>query len=195
MKIRNSLFAVSSIALAGLLTGCGPDVVKPIALDCGFPDDPTVPAPGWVCDQPVEGIEVSAVGIAEKSGVGIGFDKNMADTDARVQMAQALKVHVQNLVKQFAEKTGVGKGTIDKVNSSVTNQVTDQTLKGTKRQRSIVSPGGVIYVLIGMNEALAAKATEEIVRSSMNNDEALWQQFKAQKGQDELAAAIAAGRQ
>jgi hypothetical protein len=119
----------------------------------------------------------------------------MAATDARVQMAQAMKVHVQNMVKQYAETTGSADSeTVDKVNTSVTKQITDQTLTGTKRYKSIVSPNGTVYVLIGMDEAAAAKATQEAVRTSMNNDKALWQQFKAQKGQDELAAAIAAGK-
>lgn len=195
MKLRNKLFAASGVALSVLLVGCSSEEVKPVALECGFPDAPTVPAPGWVCDEPVEGVEVSAVGSADKTGAGVSFAKNMAATDARVQMAQAMKVHVTNMVKQYAETTGSADSeTVDKVNTSVTKQITDQTLTGTKRYKSIVSPNGTVYVLIGMDEATAAKATQEAVRTSMNNDKALWQQFKAQKGQDELAAAIAAGK-
>lgn len=195
MKLRNNLFAASGVALSVLLSACGSEEVKPVALECAFPDAPSVPAPGWVCDEPVEGVEVSAVGSADKTGAGVSFAKNMAATDARVQMAQAMKVHVQNMVKQYAETTGAADSeTVDKVNTSVTKQITDQTLTGTKRYKSIVSPNGTVYVLIGMDEATAAKATQEAVRTSMNNEKALWQQFKAQKGQDELAAAIAAGK-
>lgn len=197
MKLKNSIFAASGVAFSVFLTACSPETVKPVALECGFPDAPSVPAPAWVCDNPVEGVEVSAVDSAEITpGAGISFAKNMAATAARVQMAQALKVHVSNLVKQYLEVTGtVNDSTVDKVDTSVTNQVTDQTLVGTKRYKSIVSPNKVVYVLIGMDPTAAAQATQEVVRSSMNNDKALWQQFKAQKGQDELAAAIAAGRQ
>ena len=196
MKMRNNLFAVSGVALSVLLASCSSETVKLEALDCAFPDAPEVAAPGWICDAPVEGIEVSAVGSAEKSAAGVSFTKNMAVTDARVQMAQAMKVHVQNMVKQYAETTGAASSeTVDKVNTSVTKQITDQTLTGTKRYKSIISPNGTVYVLIGMDDATAAKATEEVVRTSMNNEKALWQQFKAQKGQDELAAAIAAGKQ
>lgn len=195
MKIRNGLFAVSGLAMSVLLAACGSEEVKQTALECAFPDAPSTAAPGWVCDEPVEGVEVSAIGSAEKSAAGTAFTKNMAVTDARVQMAQAMKVHVQNMVKQYAETTGAASSeTVDKVNTSVTKQITDQTLTGTKPYRSIVSPNGVMYVLVGMDGGMAAKATEEAVRTSMNNDKALWQQFKAQKGQDELAAAIAAGK-
>jgi hypothetical protein len=42
-----------------------------------------------------------------------------------------------------------------------------------------------------MDPSVAAIATENALKTSMSNDRALWQQFKAQKGQDELAAAIA----
>lgn len=195
MKLRNSLFVASGVALSVMLSACGSEV-KQTALECAFPDAPNTAAPGWVCDQPVEGVEVSAIGSAEKSAAGAGFTKNMAVTDARVQMAQSMKVHVQNMVKQYVEATGAASSeTVDKVNTSVTKQITDETLVGTKPFRSIVSPNGVMYVLVGMDGNMAAKATEEALRTSMNNDRALWQQFKAQKGQDELAAAIAAGRQ
>ena len=195
MKVRNSLFAVSGVALSVLLTACGGEDVKPVA-DCVFPDAPSVAAPGWVCDEPVEGVEVSAVGSAEKSAAGNSFMKNMAATDARVQLAQSMKVHVQNMVKQYAETTGAASTeTVDKVNTSVTKQITDQTLVGTKIYKSRVSPNGNLYVLLGMDTNSTAVATQEALRSSMNNDKALWQQFKAQKGQDELAAAIAAGKQ
>jgi hypothetical protein len=41
---------------------------------------------------------------------------------------------------------------------------------------------------------MAMKKTQEAIQTSMNNDKAAWQQFKAKQGQDELAAAIAAGQ-
>ena len=133
MNMRNGLFTMSAVALAALLTACGGEEVKQAAPDCVFPDAPNTPAPGWICDEPVEGVEVSAVGVAEKSAAGHSFMKNMASTDARVQLAQSMKVHVQNMVKQYAETTGAASTeTVDKVNTSVTKQITDQTLVGTK---------------------------------------------------------------
>jgi hypothetical protein len=192
MNMKNGLFTMSAVALAALLTACGGEDVKQAAPDCVFPDSPETPAPGWICDEPVEGVEVSAVGVAEKSAAGHSFMKNMASTDARVQLAQAMKVHVQNMVKQYAETTGAaGSETVDKVNTSVTKQITDQTLVGTKIFKTRVSPNGSLYVLLGMDANATATATQEALKTSMNNDQALWQQFKAKKGQDELAEAIA----
>ena len=196
MNMKNGLFTMSAVALAALLTACGGEEVKQAAPDCVFPDAPNTPAPGWICDEPVEGVEVSAVGVAEKSAAGHSFMKNMASTDARVQLAQSMKVHVQNMVKQYAETTGAASTeTVDKVNTSVTKQITDQTLVGTKVFKTRVSPNGALYVLLGMDASATATATQEALKTSMNNDKALWQQFKAKKGQDELAEAIASMKQ
>jgi LPP20 lipoprotein len=191
-RIRGIVTVTSAMAVALLLVSCGTDEVKLDQPDCVFPDAPSAVAPGWVCDQPVEGIEVSAVGVAEKSAAGYSFMKNMAATDARVQLAQSMKVYVQNMVKQYAETTGAADSeTVDKVNTSVTKQITDETLVGTKIFKTRTSPNGALYVLLGIDASMAATTTENALKTSMGNDKALWQQFKAEKGQDELAAAIA----
>ena len=191
MGINTGLFAGSVIAVTLLLSACSSEVKQDVP-ECVFPDAPSATAPGWICDQPVEGIEVSAVGVAVKSAAGHSFMKNMAATDARVQLAQAMKVHVQNMVKQYAETTGAADSeTVDKVNTSVTKQITDETLVGTKIFKTLNSPNGALYVLLGMDASVAAQATENALKTSMGNDSALWQQFKAQKGQDELASSIA----
>jgi hypothetical protein len=192
MKMNTGLLGLGAIAMTLLLTACGSDEVKEAAAECVFPDAPGAAAPGWICDEPVDGVAVSAVGVAEKSAAGHSFMKNMAATDARVQLAQAMKVHVQNMVKQYAETTGAADSeTVDKVNTSVTKQITDESLVGTKVFKTRTSPNGALYVLLGMDASVAATATENALKTSMNNDNALWQQFKAQKGQDELAASIA----
>ena len=62
-------------ALALLLSGCAStdDAEKqPTAASCVFPDAPTQAAPGWVCDEPVQGYELTSVGFAKKSSAGIG---------------------------------------------------------------------------------------------------------------------------
>lgn len=188
-KITNVLL-ISVIALGVAACSSAPAKVEKVA-ECVFPGSDKE-APLWVCDAPVEGMTVGAVGSAAKSDAGIAFMKQMAATEARVQLAQNMKVQVQNMIKQYAETTGAAsKETVDRVNTSVTKQITDQTLQGTKIFRSIVGPDGTMYVLVGLDEIAAQKLTETAVKTSMGNDQAAWQQFKAQKGQDELAAEIA----
>jgi len=184
----NVLF-VATLALG--LAACSSAPPAPKMADCVFPNSKDA-APGWVCDEPVEGMAVTAVGSAAKSDAGIGFMKQMAATDARVQLAQNMKVQVQNMIKQYVEMTGAAsKETVDKVNTSVTKQITDQMLSGTRIMKSISGPDGTLYVLVGLDTASSQKLTEEAIKTSMNNDQAAWQQFRAQKGQDELAAEIA----
>ena len=188
-----SLLLVSIIALS--LTACGStppkEAPKAKVADCVFPGTSEA-APGWICDEPVEGIEVSAVGVAEATQAGESFQKQMAATAARVQLAQNMKVHVTNMIKQYVETTGAAKDeTVDRVNTSVTKQITDEMLVGSKVFKSRVAPNGKMYVLVGIDPATAQKLTEAAVKTSMNNERALWQKFQAGKAQDELAADIA----
>ncbi len=190
--MRKFAYVLLSAVIAGGVVGCGGAPTKADKLvDCTFPNSKES-APVWVCDAPVEGMTVGAVGSAQKSDAGIAFMKQMAATEARVQLAQNMRVQVQNMIKQYVETTGAAsKETVDRVNTSVTKQITDQTLQGTKIFRSIVGPDGTMYVLVGLDEASAQKLTVAAVKTSMGNDQAAWQQFRAQKGQDELAADIA----
>jgi hypothetical protein len=189
--MRKFIFVLLSFIAVIDITGCSSTPAKVAEADCVFPNSKEA-APGWVCDQPVEGMSVAAVGSAAKSDAGHDFMKQMAATGARVQLAQNMKVQVQNMIKQYVETTGAAsKETVDRVNTSVTKQITDQSLQGTRIMKSVTGPDGTLYVLMGLDESMAQKLTEAAIKTSMNNDQAAWQQFRAQKGQDELAADIA----
>lgn len=195
-----NLSTMVAIGAASLLAGClaAPGGVKAPAAakapDCAWPGT-TQAAPGWTCDEPVEGVEVSAIGIYEKTAAGLQFQKDQAAAAARVTLAQQMKVHVANMVKQYVETTGAGGSeTVDKVNTSVSRLITNETLEGSRIFKSAVSPTGAMYVLVGFDEKVAARKTEQVLKTSMANDHALWQQFKAKQSQDELAAAIANGQ-
>lgn len=160
--------------------------------ECVFPDAPKEVAPNWVCDVPVEGVAVSSVGSAVKSDAGPAFMKDMAGADARVKLAQQMRTRVSNMIKQYVETTGAASTeTVDKVNSSVSKLITSETLTGSRVYRSISSPRGDIYVLVGLDPNATQQAAERALKTSMNNDRALWQQFKSKQAQDELAAEIA----
>ena len=162
-------------------------------LDCAFPESPTTAAPVWVCDAPVEGVAVSAVGSFRKTGAGVQFQKTQATAAARNALAANMKIYVKQLIKNYSETTGTGDSeTVDTVSSDVSKQITDATLEGSKVFRSIVDPNtGTMYVLVGFDPAQAAQASKESIKSSMNNDQALWQKFQAQKSHDELDAELA----
>lgn len=180
----------SVAALAGVLLVSACSAPHKVA-ECVFPKS-NQPAPGWICDQPVEGLAVSAMGSATPSQAGLDFMKQMAATAARVQLAQQMRIEVENMIKQYAETTGAGGSeTVDRVNTAVTKQITSQSLQGTRIVRSLQGPDGTLYVLVGLDPSAAEQVAKNAIKTSMNSEQAAWQQFKSQKGQEELAADIA----
>ncbi|TYL47101.1 LPP20 family lipoprotein [Marinomonas sp. IMCC 4694] len=190
MKLKLVSLLVSSV----VLVACSKEVINaPVAAipDCVFADGSNQAAPDWVCGAPLEGVALSAVGYSEKSAAGPNYMKQMAATAARVELAQVLSVDLQNMVKQYVETTGAGDAeTVDRVNSVVTKQVTEQKLIGSKVVRQMPTPTGGLVVLVGLNPAEAEEAAEGILRSSMRNEAALFQKMEAEKSFDELAAEI-----
>ncbi|NVK73341.1 hypothetical protein C0J08_04285 [Marinomonas sp. CT5] len=186
---------VGLVAASFLLAACSKEVVNtPVAAvpDCVFADGSNQPAPDWVCGAPVEGVALSAVGYSEKSAAGANYMKQMAATAARVELAQVLSVDLQNMVKQYVETTGAGDAeTVDRVNSVVTKQITEQKLIGSKVVRQMPTPSGGLVVLVGLDPAQAEGVAESILRTSMRNEAALFQKLEAEKSFDELASEIA----
>ena len=191
MNTRHRLTA----AAATLMVACSSNEPAPVVAECVFADGSNQPAPLWVCGAPVEGIDLSAVGYADKSAAGPNFMKQMAATAARVELAQVLSVDLQNMVKQYVETTGAGDAeTVDRVNSVVTKQVTEQKLIGSKVVRQMPTPSGGLVVLVGLDPAEADGVAESILRTSMRNEAALFQKLESEKSFDELASEIAKRR-
>jgi hypothetical protein len=187
------LLSLLVVSAATFLVACSANqpALQPVA-SCVFADGSNQPAPEWVCGAPVEGIDLSAVGYADKSGAGANFMKQMASTAARVELAQTMKVEVQNMIKQYSETTGAGDSeTVDQVNTSVTKQITKETLIGSRIFRQMPTPTGGIVVLVGLSPDTVNKLAENALKTSMKSERALWQKFQAGKAQDELAAEIA----
>jgi uncharacterized protein YkwD len=106
-------------------------------------------------------------------------------------MARSIGVKVNNMLKDFTQVTGIGNdAVVDKVTSSVSQQVASQTLQGSVQKGSWVSPCNELYVLMALDAAVVQAAVKQQVNSSYKNEKALWQQFQAQKAQDELSSAI-----
>lgn len=190
MMIRN-IFAAAAATMLVACSSNQPVQQAPVA-SCVFADGSGQAAPEWVCGAPVNGIDLSAVGYADKSGAGPNFMKQMAATAARVELAQTMKVEVQNMIKQFAETTGAGDSeTVDRVNTSVTKQITKETLVGSKIFRQMPTPTGGMVVLVGLDAETVNKVSEQALKTSMKNERALWQKFQAEKSFDELASEIA----
>ena len=190
MAMHIKTLGMTAALTAALMVGCAskPDSVA----DCTFPDTPDLGAPDWICDAPVDGVAVSAVGSFRATKAGTQFQKTQATAAARNQLAAQMKVHVKRLVKNYVETTGVGDDeTVDAVSSDVSKQITNETLHGTKVFKTRVNPkSGVMYVLVGMDPANAAANAQEALKTSYNNQKAMWQKFMAKKAHAELDAEI-----
>ena len=182
-------------ALATLLAACSSNNTKDEVAECIFADGSNQPAPAWVCGAPVDDVDLAAVGYADKSAAGANFMKQMAATAARVELAQVMQVEVQNMIKQYAETTGTADSeTVDQVNSSTTKQITNQSLVGSRIYRQMQTPSGGMVVLVGLDADTVNQLAEQALKTSMNNERALWQKFQAEKSFDELADEIAKQR-
>jgi len=188
LQFKPIVLTVATIGI--LMAGCSSKPTK--VADCTYPDTPEVAAPDWICDAPVDGIAVSAVGSFRKTAAGTQFQKTQATAAARNQLAAQMKIHVKRLVKNYVETTGVGDDeTVDAVSSDVSKQITNETLHGTKVFKTRVNPKSrVMYVLVGMDPANAATNAQTALKTSYNNQKAMWQRFVAKKAHAELDAEI-----
>ncbi len=191
--MKKYLVVALGLTLIAGLNGCGssPKKESNVVSECTFPGTSEA-APLWVCDAPIPNVEVSAVGVAEPSQAGISYMKDMAAADARGRLAEQMKIQVQKMVKNYLGTTGKGDAeTVDAAASSTLRTLTNETLIGSKIYRSIQAPDGRYFVLVGIDKANFEKIVKNAARTSMRNDQALWQEFKAQKSFDEMAAEIA----
>lgn len=184
-------------ALASVLSACSSTDVKEektskyTGVECVFPNSKEA-APSWVCDEPVPGLVISAVGIAEPSRAGISYMKDIAAADGRGRLAEQIQVQVQKMVKQYLGTTGKGdKETIDAAASTTLKTVTNESLVGSKVHGMRFGPNGKLYALVGIDEAAKNNIVKTAVSTSMRNNEALWQQFKSKQSFDEMSEAIA----
>lgn len=186
--LTTSLLAVG---IAGFMAGCNNNQPqKPNIEQCQM-DGAT--APSWVCDggAMMEG-GLFGVGSSEKNPLGISFQRTEAAAAARDALARQIKVKVANMFKQFQASTGIGDAqTAEKATQNVSKQVAKATLEGSKIMKTWVSPNGTLFVLVGMPDPKAvAEQVKQVAKTTYKNDQALWQEFKAKKADQELDAAV-----
>jgi ribosomal protein S20 len=173
------------------MAGCNQNQPAPQIQQCTIEG---ATAPSWVCDggATMEG-GLFGVGSAEKNPMGISFQRIEAAAAARDALARQLKVKVKNMFKQFQATTGIGDAqTADKATQNVSKQVAQATLSGSKIMKTWVSPKTkTLFVLVGMPDPKAvAQQVKKAVKTTFHNDQALWQEFKAKKADQELDAAV-----
>jgi len=188
--IMRKLLVTTALALSVVgFTGCGQTAKQDVEA-CVIDGKE---APQWVCDggATMEG-GLFAVGSAERSALGPSFQRQEATAAARDDLARQIGIKVKNMFKQFQATTGIGDAqTAEKATQNVSKQVASQTLAGSKVMKVWIAPSGTMYVLVGMPDPQAVQQeVKKAVKTSLRNDNALWQKFLAQKADKELDAAV-----
>lgn len=181
MNLTNTALtlAISSLFLAG----CASSAKSPTFTEvCEYRSG--IPAPEWYCTPDIAG-QLTAVGEAKpNAGNDSNFQRTEALANGRDELARQLDLKVKNAFKNFTGTTGVNDaGTYDKSTENVSRQVANTTLTGSKQLKRWVAPDGTLVVLVGMADA---NPVIENIKTSFRNEQALWQQFRGQKAQEEL---------
>lgn len=162
--------------------------------ECYYPDAPGVSAPVWICGAKVEGIAVSAVGVAKKTTAGVNFMLQQASANARIFLAQQIQSNVTAMVKNYAETTGdleFNNETVDQVSSLTSKVITQQSLIGTKIFKQITSPNGNLYVLVGLDQDSYSAYITNTMNTSYSNNNAQWQRVVSEKSFEDLRNSLA----
>lgn len=179
-KILLSTAVVGSLLFTGCIGG------KEAAPKDEYVNPELKGAPQWVMMPRVEGT-IAEVGSAPQNAANdISFQRNQAMADARDNIARQIETNVSNMFKSYAATTGGADGTYDSAVENVSRQIASQTLSGTVVQDTWMSQTGTLYVLMAVDTQTVADMMEESIRTSFDNDEALYQQFRASKAQGEL---------
>ena len=147
-----------------------------------------VKAPKWTCFPQYKG-SVASLGIAQmNAGNDKSFQRAEAIADGRNQLVSQIEIKVSSLFKTYKGVTGAGESaTFDKASSEVSKQVASQTLKGSKPVAMWNNPNTKeLYILMALNSDFIKDSIEKGIKTSFNNNQALHQQFLAEKANGEL---------
>lgn len=186
--MKNWKMITMAAVVAATLVGCGQPSPEGDEGDFRCKQDGTL-APKWTCNpQSYEGAIVG-LGSSPKSKAGMNFTRNNAMAAARNDLAFQIETQVKAKVESFVRGTGVGDSeVVDSVSTQVSKQLAKVKLNGTKQLESWENPAnGTLYVLVGAPEkSVNEEVKKQIVNSSHNNEDALWQQFQSKQALDSL---------
>lgn len=153
--------------------------------------------PQWILSPTIEnGIAVSDCVLFSGN---MSIDRKQAIANARVLMAGEIESKVEGLDETYQDKIQVnGESTSGSSFSSVSKQVTEKTLVGSRTKRTdIVNIAGKdnLCVLMGIEEGETRELFERLVKSSNRNlspsqEDVLYQQFKAKQARERLKEAV-----
>ncbi len=169
------VLSVSVLVLGLMLAGCGG---KQVVDQSGMP--------AFVLNSPSAQGKIYGTGIAKKASPQLA--KEIADLNAKKEIAKVLGQKVSNLTKQFMSESGIGDAAeVTEFSQSITKSVTDQNLVGVIiEKREFMN--GTMYSLavLDMNNPEIQTFIQKQVEGALTSKEALLSQFRAKQGFEEL---------
>ncbi len=142
--------------------------------------------PEWALQPPAEEGMLYGVGQARKQDPSLA--KKVAALRAREEIAAAVKIKVESLVKDFMQESGVGqRAQALEFASAVSKGFTEATLSGARIKEVYPAKDGTVFVLVGYSLDEARRQAIE----NAHQEEALYNEFKADQGFDALEAELA----
>ena len=129
------------------------------------------------------------IGLGESRDLSVA--RSMATQRARAAMALKAKAHVTALSKDFQQQLGTdARARINAVFSQVSESLADETLKGTTVVTTkAIEKNGLYDVQLMLGMPIKNNIEDPLV-AEISQEEALYQEFQAWKGHNELAEKV-----
>ncbi|TLX46620.1 hypothetical protein C1E24_13245 [Pseudoalteromonas phenolica] len=182
---------IASVFMAGMLSACS-------STSDNTASSSRVNVPDWVLNPVVEN-GIAAADCIKYSG-NISIDQKMAVANARLALAQQIETRIEGLDKTFANRVDANdKTTVGSTFSSVSKQLTKQTLRGSRVVKAdIVDIAGKDYfcALTTLSPELTKTLFQDLVQETKlkidpQDEQFLYQEFKAFKAEQDLEKEIA----
>ncbi len=144
------------------------------AMDCTFFGSDEA-APGWVCDAPVDGLDVQATGMSSASDAGIGAMTETAVKSARQALAFSLKIVSTQALAQYFSGENISPAKLDRINDAVAKQLNKALSAEARLYAARQNKEGDLYILLGLDTEGLQKVIQTAIRSSKASDPAAWQ--------------------
>jgi hypothetical protein len=150
--------------------------IKPsfAAMDCTFFGSDEV-APGWVCDAPIDGLEVQVTGMSRASDSGIGVMMETASQSAREALGFRLQIISAQMLTQYFSGESVDPAKLDRINAAVAKQISKALPAEARIYAARQSKKGDLFILLGLDAEGLQKVVQTAIRSSKAADPAAWQ--------------------
>lgn len=181
---------IASFFMAGMLSACS-------STQDNSASSSRVNVPDWVLNPVVEN-GIAAADCIKYSG-NISIDQKMAVANARLALAQQIETRIEGLDKTFANRVDANdKTTVGSTFSSVSKQLTKQTLRGSRVVKAdIVDIAGKDYfcALTTLSPELTKTLFQDLVKETKlkidpQDEQFLYQEFKAFKAEQDLEKEI-----